>query len=190
MQAEANLLTELCGKVDQGVKREAGDTVMQEVVGMELVDVGVLRNLSPGPAALLDQGCELLHQFRPYPEVGGFCRCIGSRIPDAGVCVILVRLAQRNFSHVLMVNCVRTAACLVRHSWLQHGKFPGHRYLQWRPSLLDISIAGIRLPAGGGGTLELRLPCRTGPLTTMGRCGRHFTSPPQRGQSPRPRAQA
>src|SRR3546814_8727488 len=36
-QADANLLTELCGNVDQGVKREAGDTAMQEVVGMELV---------------------------------------------------------------------------------------------------------------------------------------------------------
>src|SRR3546814_5181496 len=62
-QADANLLTKLCGNVDQGVKREAGDTAMQEVVGMELVDVGVLRNLGPGPAALLDQGCELLHQL-------------------------------------------------------------------------------------------------------------------------------
>src|SRR3546814_6412855 len=69
-QADANLLTELCGNVDPGVKREAGDTAMQEVVGMELVDVGVLRNLAPGPAALLDQGCELLHPFRPSPEVG------------------------------------------------------------------------------------------------------------------------
>src|SRR3546814_11679480 len=48
-QADANLLTELCGNVDQGVKREAGDTAMQEVVGIELVDVGVLRNLGPGP---------------------------------------------------------------------------------------------------------------------------------------------
>src|SRR3546814_18985045 len=113
MQAEANLLTELCGKVDQGVKREAGDTAMQEVVGMELVDVGVLRNLGPGPAALLDQGCELLHQFRPYPEVGGFCRCIGSRLPDAGICLIMVRFAQRHFSHVPMVNSDRNRTSAV-----------------------------------------------------------------------------
>src|SRR3546814_7321728 len=81
-----------------------------------------------------------------------------------------------------MVKCVRTAACLGRHSCLQHGKFPGHRYLQWRPSFLDISIAGILLPCGGGGTLELRLRCRPGPLMPMGRCGRHCHPEPERGQ--------
>src|SRR3546814_11810570 len=59
---------------------------------------------------------------------------------------------------------------------------PGQRYLQWRPSFLDIRIAGILLPCGVGGTLELRLRCRPGPLMPMGRCGRHCHSEPERGQ--------
>src|SRR3546814_12462607 len=70
-QADANLLTELCGNVDQGVMREAGDTAMQEVVGMELVDVGVRRTLVPAPAAPLARDGDLLNQYLNSHRVSG-----------------------------------------------------------------------------------------------------------------------
>jgi hypothetical protein len=79
VERDGDLAAQSRRNVHEGVERETGDAAAAQVVDAGLGYVAALGGFGLGPAALLHDGRDLLHERGAQAEVGCFHRRVGQR---------------------------------------------------------------------------------------------------------------